>query len=306
MDNVLVTVIVPTYNSSRTVIETLDSVYNQTYQDIELIVTDDGSKDESVSICSEWLASHAGRFLRTKLIESHVNTGVSANNNRALKEVKGSWCKFIAADDRLLPRCIELFINYVTVHPDHRIVFAKVVGFGNMEAAKKWPFKNVKWLFDNLSFKEMKILLTQTNFLPAASTFIKKDVFDEIGFFDESIPLLEDWPFWIKAVFHDIQLHFYDEYVAEYRFSTSSVSQIENGMSPMYLESAIKSSAYARKHESKIGFLMSFYFWTLYHKNRSFMGGFAHLFNVFNPDYYVFKRVKKKYRFFVINSESLF
>lgn len=299
MDNVLVTVIVPTYNSSQTVIETLDSIYNQTFKDIELIVTDDGSKDDSVFICREWLAVHGGRFFRTKLIESPVNTGISANINRALKVAKGSWLKPIAADDHLMPESIETLVNHISEHPEQRIVFAKVVGFGDLEAADKWPFKNVKWLFDNLSFKEMKILLTQTNFLPAASVFIKMDVFDEVGYFEEAIPLLEDWPFWVKAVFHNIPLHFCDEYVAEYRFSSSSVSQVESGLSPMYLESERKSFAYARKHESQISLLMSFYFITFNLKYRgSYLGKFFYLFNVVNPEYYLFKRVKRKFHFF--------
>ncbi len=302
MDKVLVTVIVPTYNSSQTVIETLESIYNQTYQDLELIVTDDSSKDDSVCICREWIAAHDGRFMRTQLIESPVNTGISSNFNRAIKAATGIWCKLIAADDRLMPECVEKLITHAELNPSHRIIFAKVVGFGNMEAADKWPFKNVKWLFDNLSFKEMRILLTQTNFLPAASVFIKKDVFDEIGCFDETIPLLEDWPFWVKAVFHDIQLHFCDENVAGYRFSSSSVSQFESVLSPMYLESERKSRAYARNHQYKISFLMSLFFRTLNLKySGSYIWKFVYFFNVFNPEYYMFKRVKGKFRFFCDN-----
>lgn len=64
----LVSVAVVTYNSSKTVLETLDSIYNQTYPNLELIVSDDCSPDNTVEICREWIAGHSRRFIRTELL----------------------------------------------------------------------------------------------------------------------------------------------------------------------------------------------------------------------------------------------
>lgn len=298
--NILVSVVVITYNSSETVIETLDSIYKQTYQNLELIISDDCSKDDTVTICENWIKNNKDRFKKTLLITTPVNTGTSGNLNRAINRISGVWCKSLAADDRLLPDCIEKCIKHIEKHPKQRIIFSKVKGFGNMEAARKWPFKNVKWLFDTLSSKEMKILLTQRNFLPAASVIIKKDVYDQIGGFNESIPLLEDWPFWVKAVFNNIPLSFYDEEVVEYRFGDNSISQGENGLSQVYKESYRKSAQYAHGFLKDVSSFMRFYSWTLrLQKNGFYLGKLLHAVNILNPDYYKQKQAMKKYQYFI-------
>ncbi len=300
-EEVLVSIIVPTYNSCKTIIETLDSIYEQTYKNIELIITDDHSNDDTVTVCENWINKHQKRFESSKIITSPINTGTAGNLNRALKKTTGIWCKIIAGDDHLLPHCIEQFLSHVENKPKQRIVFAKVKGFGNMEAAENWPFKNVTWLFANLSHRDMKILLTQDNFLPAASAFIRKDVYDQIGGYDESIPLLEDWPFWVKAVFNGINLYFYDEYVAEYRFSITSISHMSHNqnLSPNYIKSLNKSVSFAHNHLKHVSLFMHFYTWTRYLKYKgSIIGKFLYLFNIINPDHYKFKTTMKKFNYF--------
>ena len=83
----LVTVAVIAYNSSKTVVETLDSIKNQSYQNLELIVSDDGSTDDTVTVCENWIANHQARFIRTELITVAKNTGTSANINRAIRYI---------------------------------------------------------------------------------------------------------------------------------------------------------------------------------------------------------------------------
>src|SRR5438309_3687253 len=94
----LVSVIVLTYNSAITVLETLESIKQQTFRNIELIITDDCSKDNTVEICSNWLNSNKGIFVRVIILEVDKNTGTSANCNRGLKASTGQWIKFIAGD----------------------------------------------------------------------------------------------------------------------------------------------------------------------------------------------------------------
>lgn len=295
----LVSVVVATYNSAATVIETLDSIYNQSYRNIELIISDDGSMDNTVVLCKEWLFNHRERFISTKLMVSRENRGISSNFNKGLREATGVWVKPIAADDRLLSDCIDKLINNIKKNTYQKIVFAKVVGFGNLDAAEKWPLKNVKWLFDNLSFKEMKILLTQANFLPAASAIINKEVFEEIGYYDETIPLLEDWPFWVKAVFHNIQLSFFDDYVAEYRFSEDSISMGTMKCSSPYKESLEMAVRFAQAHLSQVSILMNFFCWSMRLKySGSTIGKFIYFLNILNPEYYRLKRVKNKFSYF--------
>ncbi len=80
MESPLVTIVVLCYNSSNTIIETLESIYNQTYQNIELIISDDFSLDESVLIAQNWLSEKNSRFVDSHTLTSHKNEGISANS----------------------------------------------------------------------------------------------------------------------------------------------------------------------------------------------------------------------------------
>ena len=113
----LVSVIVITYNSSNYVLETLESAKAQTYKNIELIISDDGSTDTTVGICKNWINQNKERFVAVKCITTGNNTGIAPNCNRGLKEAKGEWLKFIAGDDILMDSCIERNMDFVQNSP---------------------------------------------------------------------------------------------------------------------------------------------------------------------------------------------
>lgn len=102
-ENPLVSIIVITYNSAKYVLETLESAKAQTYQNIELIITDDASQDDTVEICKEWLKENKELFVKTELVTVQKNTGISPNCNRGLKLSNGKWLKFIAGDEVIIP-----------------------------------------------------------------------------------------------------------------------------------------------------------------------------------------------------------
>ena len=102
----LVSIVVITYNSVRFVLETLESIKKQTYNNIELIISDDASTDRTVEVCKTWIDDNYRRFKRTKLITVHRNTGIPANFNRGVMAAKGAWIKTIAGDDVLYQNCI--------------------------------------------------------------------------------------------------------------------------------------------------------------------------------------------------------
>ena len=130
----LVSVRVITYNSSKTVIETLDSIYNQTYPNIELIISDDCSKDNTVELCREWVKLHKERFACIQILTVEKNTGVTINIDRSEKACHGEWVKGIAGDDLLLPNCIETYVEYIKRNPRTIYVFCKTIVFGTSQA----------------------------------------------------------------------------------------------------------------------------------------------------------------------------
>ena len=225
--NQLVSVRVITYNSSKTVIETLDSIYNQTYPNIELIISDDCSKDDTVAICREWVNQHKERFARTEILTVPQNTGVSANINRSEKACRGEWIKGIAGDDILLPNCVQDCMDYVAEHPDTIYLFGKQNAFG----ASQERCEEVDAYFDYSFFaktqeEQLHQLIFEGNCVPATAVFYHRLKAQKTGVKnDERIPLLEDWPKWINLLRAGVKFHFIDKVLVNYRVGGISTTK---------------------------------------------------------------------------------
>lgn len=225
----LVSIIVITYNSSEFVLETLESAKAQTYQNIELIISDDCSKDNTVEICKEWLQQNKDRFVRTELLTVEQNTGIPANCNRGVKESKGEWVKLIAGDDVLSANCIEQNINYIEENSEINVLFSVVQKFtinsNTTILGDKSPSKDLKYFFDiKLSANEQhRMLLIRDYISNTPSSFIKKEVFSRIGYFDERFPLIEDYPYWLKLTKNNVKLFLMDKCTILYRIHKNSV-----------------------------------------------------------------------------------
>ena len=223
----LVSVAVVTYNSSKTVVETLDSIFNQTYPNLELIVSDDCSPDNTVEICREWIEAHKERFVRTEMLTVEKNTGVSANMNRGADACKGEWVKDIAGDDVLLPDCVETYVEYVREHPDAVCVFAKVEVFGGNEDERKYwdSYFSIEQEFFLWSIEEQYDYLTLIgNHIPAATTFYNRLKIIELGVRnDERIPFLEDRPKFINLLKAGVRFDYINKITVRYRLNDSSL-----------------------------------------------------------------------------------
>ncbi len=235
-ENPLVSIIVITYNSAKYILETLESAKAQTYQNIELIVSDDCSTDNTVELSRKWIEHNKERFIRTESSTVKRNTGIAPNSNRGLFKATGEWVKFIAGDDILLNTCIEKNIMFAIENPTANIIFSGIILFGNDK-----PFGN-KGLgyFKNDIFhynvkQQFQFLVMKSNCIPAASGFLKRKIIMELGAFDERIRLLEDYPMWIKATKNGYQLYYFDNYTVKYRLHDNSISQ--SNLSKSYYKS---------------------------------------------------------------------
>lgn len=225
----LVSVNVLMYNSSRYIIETLESIKAQTYQNIELIMSDDKSTDNTVQICEDWISRNKYRFVSYKILVPEHNTGQSGNYNRAFNAGTGEWVKEIDGDDLLMPDCIQDFVDYVQSNPESKYIFGKVQLIGDKDTLQLYhnPFD---YTFFSLSpHRQLQILLSDNNCIPSPGAFYNRRLIKEIGFeCDERIPLLEDWPKWINLLNKGVAFSFLDKDVAFYRvgngISTSAMS----------------------------------------------------------------------------------
>jgi len=221
----LVSIIVITYNSSKYVLETLESAKAQTYQNIELIVSDDCSTDNTVEICREWIEKNKERFVRTELITAEKNTGIPANCNRGVKAAQGEWVKLIAGDDILDKKCIENNIVYVLKNTSAEIIFSQVLLFQdeikNSKNSIIYPLADETNFFYYDACDQYKNLLTRNFVWSAPSSFIKTDIIKRLLLFNEKYKCIEDYPFWLKATKNNIKLYFYPLITAYYRQAPS-------------------------------------------------------------------------------------
>lgn len=228
----LVSVPVITYNSSKTVIETLNSIYAQTYPNLELIVSDDCSSDNTVEIVREWIDKYKERFVRTELIIVERNTGISGSCNRAEAVCQGEWIKGIAGDDLLVEDCIESCAQYVLEHENVVVLFGRQDAFGADE--ERCSQINAVFDYETLQApaeKQLHKLIFENNYIPATTLFYHKERMRATGVRnDERIPLLEDWPKWINLLRVGVQFHFIDKVLVKYRIG--GISTQKQRMSP--------------------------------------------------------------------------
>lgn len=290
----LVSVVVITYNSAQYVLETLNSIKEQSYSNIELIISDDCSKDKTVEICRDWLAKNKEKFVRTELITVEKNTGTSANINRGIKASKGKWIKSIAGDDCLLPNCISDNVSHVIKNEHVNILFSRVKPIGNVEEGRKWPFLNPEPFFAAFTPRQFRILLCERNFLPAPSVFMRKSVWEQLGGYNEDIPLLEDWPMWMKATQMGYELSFMNKETAEYRFNVNSISRMVT-YSDAYLNSSDSSSFIGWQYLREISMGSRFFCFTCEKMNQNHLYILLHCINILNPFYWENKYINFKF-----------
>ena len=264
LEQPLVSIIVITYNSSKYVLETLESAKAQTYQNIELIVSDDCSTDNTVEICQEWIEKNKERFVRTKLITVEKNTGIPANCNRGVKAAQGEWVKFIAGDDALLPDCISFNVNHVLHNKDINLLQSNVYYF--KDTFDRTNFIKTSNIQNNPFFQKVNDIdqyrqILYGNKVIAPSMFIKRNVVFKIGGFDENIPLIEDLPFWTKALQNGYKIDYFDHVTVKYRIHNNhTFKQKYNLMSLNYAKNLL---TYSRKYKNNNVNVLHYYAYNL-------------------------------------------
>lgn len=227
----LVTIAVLTYNSSKTVLDTLDSIAKQTYPNLELIISDDGSLDSTVALVNKWIKTNSSKFIKSQVITVEKNTGIPANCNRALKAANGEWIKFIAGDDLLLPNCIEDFINFTNRKTEANVVYSNYYKFvsDNDNNIKIIGSKLDNKINDgfNVPADQQLYYYIEKGFNISPATFIKIELAKNIGFI-EKYKFFEDTPFYVRVLKSGNKIFFLDKYTVLYRSDGDSVTREEN------------------------------------------------------------------------------
>lgn len=230
----LVSVVVVTYNSSSTVLETLDSTYDQTYSPLELIVSDDHSKDDTIRVVKNWIESHKERFADVRILTSPENTGVTRNCNRGIFAAKGEYIQLIAGDDILLPTCIEEKTAFAEREGLNWVV-SKTEPFGPESDAVEKMKQFCERGYDIIAkgYKEQVDAIIHDNYIAGPSGgFFNSEYFSGIGGFDCRYPMVEDYPFIYHYLMAGNEIVLLDKVLSRYRITGTSLCTAEN--SPSY------------------------------------------------------------------------
>jgi glycosyltransferase involved in cell wall biosynthesis len=182
-----VSVIIPTYNRSGLLPRALDSVLTQTYKDLEVLVVDDASTDDTSEVVAAYESDPRVRYLPQK-----DNRGVSAARNRGLAEARGQFIAFLDSDDEWLPPKLERQMRRFRKLSDRVgliYVGGTMVYEESTEPAQRPAHRGD--VYDQL--------LVENFIYPTSGVIIRRDVVDEVGFFDEQIPANEDWDYWLRV-----------------------------------------------------------------------------------------------------------
>ncbi|MDN3658901.1 glycosyltransferase family 2 protein [Ferruginibacter paludis] len=219
----LVSIIVVTYNSARFLMEALESIAAQTWQELELIITDDYSTDNTVSLCRDWMAGKKNRFVRTEIITVPKNTGIAANCNRGLNAADGEWIKYCAGDDALFPNCIEDNMHYIESKPDAKILFSYAKTYLDTFEEKNFiriipAQKPGNIINEEITAEEQyRLLLISDRITFTPSSFINRQTQIAVGGFNEQVQLQEDYPLWLNLTKAGYKLHFMEKETVRYR-----------------------------------------------------------------------------------------
>ena len=239
--NPLVSVFVVCYNAADYICDTLESIKGQTYQNIELVVSDDNSSDDTVALTRKWLENNKDRFVRTEVVTVDHNTGVSANYNRAVQACQGEWAKNVDGDDLLYENCIQSNVEYVQKNPEAKLVFSKVMDFRGSNpiiVLGDHSSNDKEWFFELSAEEQFKTLL-HTNMLPSQTCFIELNLLRKYPY-NEFYRGLEDEPMWLTLTKNGIKAYFFDDYTSYYRVGESTINSSERYYSPLYVESFFK------------------------------------------------------------------
>lgn len=211
MEKILVSVLIPTYNHENYVQETINSIINQTYQNIELIVIDDGSKDSTWQKIQEMKEVCQKRFVNV-IFETKVNEGACATLNSLIEKANGEYIYIIASDDTAMPTAIEKEVEFLTNNPDYvlcvgdnaimdsdsRICYwdKKRNIVHEKSKAKYKTFGEYLQKTQNLDFTEDYFGSYSTiyprNYIPNGY-LIRKSIFEKISYFTKEAPLEDYW-----------------------------------------------------------------------------------------------------------------
>jgi glycosyltransferase involved in cell wall biosynthesis len=206
-----VSVVIPTYNYARYVPEAVDSVLAQSFEELEVIVVDDGSTDKTAEILRSF-----GEQIRN-IRQEHC--GLSAARNTGIRAARGQYVAFLDSDDLWLPEKVSLQIARLDAEPEVGLVYCETLLFD--DSAPATLILHSYWA----SHPSGRILpwLVRQNVIPSPTPIVRRELFERVGLFDETLRACEDWDMWIR-IGRVCEIAYVNRVLAKYRRHQENMS----------------------------------------------------------------------------------
>ena len=215
MDNALVSVIIPSFKASDNLIRAVESIFNQTYSNVEVIVVDDNNPDSPYRESTKKMIETLKTKGEINYIEHDKNKNGSAARNTGIRAAKGEYICFLDDDDEYAPTKIEKSVEMLEAHKEYDAVYSNVYMLMNGKITIEFKA--------NYSGKCWKELLLDEGMLGTGSNiFVRRSVIEEVGFFDESFARYQDVEYMLRVLSNHM-MYAIDEYLVSKNLSDRNV-----------------------------------------------------------------------------------
>ena len=232
MTDILISIIIPVYNGSRHILETLESVKKQTYSNWEIVIVNDCSIDDTVEIVNQFAQGVSNSI---KLITNKKNLGVSVSRNTAVSNCTGKWLALLDSDDIWLPNHLETLVNQVEKDTEISVVYAGCKVFLD-------DINNIvhKQAIDKVMLDNFKISLYAHEIgINSSTSFIKKDAWGNCGGMIQGLNFGEEMELFIRLARNNKKFKFSEYYTVLYRkhsnFGAASNNSVKMALGNLYI-----------------------------------------------------------------------
>lgn len=218
----LVTIGVALYNHERYIETCLESLLQQSYPNLQIIVIDDGSEDRSYEIARECCEQHGRRSDCT--ITTRANRGLCNTLNEIAKLAAGTYISFVGSDDYWMPNKIADQVAYLEAHPEITLVHSNSI---KVDAAGK-TLKKIDYSKRINSGNVFSALVRRTGGINTPSHLYRTSVYNDIGYYDPAFRF-EDTDFWLRLT-KNHQVGFINAFHTYYRWHGSNMSHGQNAL----------------------------------------------------------------------------
>jgi glycosyltransferase involved in cell wall biosynthesis len=188
-----VSVVLPVYNCVRYIKDAVKSILDQSFNDFEIVIVDDGSNDGSQDILKEY-----STLPYSKVITHPTNMGICRSLNDGMLESNADLIAIQHADDMSTPSRLERQVQYLDTHPDVDLV-AGWIQYINKKGKKKkddWWLREIKHIPDDPELIRNRLL--EMNIIPHPTVMFRRKIIDTVGLYDPEAFPTEDYDYWLR------------------------------------------------------------------------------------------------------------